>query len=123
MKNKRCLQSDIRYLKALVEAGVDGISSAKKELGGRILTRPLQAAAWPPMAIGATACALGTRLAGNRKASSIAVGGLIGSLAGLAAGLAWNSRRFAGCAARVVSQRVSATREERWLATHPIDYA
>lgn len=123
METTRGIPSDIGYLKALIGAGFDGISSARQELGGRVLTPPLRSVVWTPAAVGATVGALGTRLTGNRKPSSIAVGGLVGSLAGMAAGLLWTSRHFAGSAARKASERVSATREAHWLALHPIDYA
>lgn len=123
MGTTRGIPSDIGYLKALIGAGLDGISSARQELGGRVLTPPLRSVVWKPAAIGATVGALGVRLTGNRKSSSIAVGGLLGSLAGFAAALAWTSRRFAGSAARKAFDRVSATREAHWLAGHPIDYA
>lgn len=123
MNTARGLQIDIGYLKALIGAGLDGITSARQELGGRVLTPPRGAVVLMPAVIGATVGAAGARLAGNRKASSIAVGGLVGTLAGIAAALAWTSRGFAGSAARSAWQRVNTTRDARWLAIHPIDYA
>ena len=123
MHNPRRIEPDITYLKRLIGSGFDGISSARREVGGRVFTPPLKSAAWKPIAIGAVAGVLGSRITGNRRASNIALGGLIGGLAGLGAVMAWTSRRFTGCAARRAFKQVNDTRDAHWLRAHPIDYA
>ena len=123
METRRRFGPDFDYCKALIEAGVDGISSARRELGGRALTLPRKGVVWAPAAIGATVGAVSARLSGSRKASNIAIGGLVGSLVGFTVALAWASRGFAGSAARGSWRRVSAARDAHWLAAHPIDYA
>jgi hypothetical protein len=115
--------SNLAYLKQLVGAALDGIDSARHELNCGVYTSPFQAVVWTP-AIGATIGMLSTRLIGNRKsASSVAIGGLVGSVLGFAAGLVWTSRRLIGPSACTAIRRVNATRDAHWLETHPIDYA
>jgi hypothetical protein len=117
----RSLKSDLSYLRQLVGAGWDGIASARQELNS---TSPRETAIWTPAAIGAAVGLLGPRLMGKRKsASSLAMGGLVGSVLGFGAALAWSSRRYTGPAARRVMRNVNAARDARWLETHPINYA
>jgi hypothetical protein len=123
MERVNGLRSDIGYIKDLVGSGLDGITSAKQELGSSVFTPPLKSTVWAPMAVGAVVGALGSRLSGNRKAPSIAIAGLAGSLVGLATALVWSSRSFTDCACRRAARLVNATRDARWLDTHPIDYA
>jgi hypothetical protein len=124
METVRSLESDLAYLKQLVGAGLNGIGSARHELDGNMFTSPLQAVVWTPTAIGATIGMLGTRLIANRKSlSSVAIGGLVGSVLGVGAALAWSSRRFTGLAARKAVRHVNAARDAHWLETNPIDYA
>jgi hypothetical protein len=120
----RSLRSDLSYFRQLVGAGWDGIASARQELNSGVFPSPRQAVLWTPAAIGATIGVLGPRLIGNRKsASSMAMGGLVGSVLGFGAALAWSSRRFTGPAARKAVRNVNAARDARWLETHPINYA
>ena len=118
----RSHQSDFGYVKQLLGAGIDGIAAARREQSG-IFHPPLRTAVWPTVAVGATVGALGTRLSGRRKASTVAMGTIVGSLIGIGAALAWRSRRFAGSAVRRASQNVNASRDLHWLQTHPINYA
>ena len=77
--------------------------------------------AWAPVAIGAVMGLLGATVTGRRKTvSRTAMGGLIGSVVGFSAGLAWTSGRPA---ARAAARRVNAVRDARWLAMNPINYA
>ncbi len=123
MQTTRGFEPDLAYLRALIRAGLEGISTARHELGGGVFTPPLTAAVWKPVAIAATVGALGTRLSGNRKAGNIVVGGLVGSVVGFGAALAWTSRRFTSRAARTALRLVNTTRDAHWLEAHPIDYA
>ena len=123
MPATRWFDPDLAYLKTLIGAGLNGISTAKSELGGRVFTPPLQAAVWKPLAVGAAVGALGTRLKGDRRPGSIAAGSLLGSLIGFGAALAWTSRTFTGSAGRKAVHLVNATRDAHWLESNPIDYA
>jgi hypothetical protein len=108
----------------LVGAGLDGIAIVRQESRGPVFTTPLQTVAWTPTAIGATIGAVGARLIRREKgASGMAIGGLIGSLFGFGAALAWASRDFTGPAARKTLRGVNAVRDAHWLETHPITYA
>ena len=124
MESVRTLKSDITYIKQLAGAGWDGIASARRELDGDVFTSPLQTVVWTPAAVCATIGMLSPRLIGNRKsASSVAMGGLIGSVLGLGAALVWSSRRFTGPAARRAVRHVNAARDAHWLESNPITYA
>lgn len=123
MRSARWFQPDLSYLGTLIGAGWGGIASERRESNGPIFSPPLKTATWTPAAVGATIGALSTRLTGNRKARSIAVGGLVGSLLGVGATVAWTSRRFTGGAARRAVERINLTRDAHWLETHPITYA
>ena len=115
---------NLRYAKQLIGAGLDGIAAARQESNGAIFTPPLQTVAWTPTAIGAMIGALGTRLIRRDKgASGAAIGGLIGSVFGFGAALAWASRDFTGPAARKTLRGVNTVRDAHWLESHPITYA
>ncbi|HTP31947.1 MAG TPA: hypothetical protein VMJ75_07225 [Candidatus Acidoferrales bacterium] len=123
MENTQWFKGSLVYFTKLVEAGFEGISVAKRENNGTVFVPPLKTAVWVPMATGAFAGAVGTRWKGNRKGSTVAIGGLVGSLVGLVTVLGWTSRRFAGNAAKRASHNVNKIRDAHWLDTHPIDYA
>ena len=124
METFHSLEFDLTYLKRLVGAGLDGIAAARDEFDGGAIPSPLKPAVWTPAAIGTTIGMLTTRLDGNRKsASRTALGGLVGAVLGLGAGLVWASRLHIASAARTATRRVNATRDAHWLETHPINYA
>lgn len=123
METSRLHETNLGYLKALIDAGIDGIAAARREHAGGIFHPPLRDAVWPSLAIGATAGALGAGLAGRRKRSTMVMGTVVGSMVGVGAALAWASRGFAGSAARRAAQCVNASRDDHWLQSHPIDYA
>src|SRR3954454_19367611 len=115
---------NLRYAKQLIGAGLDGIAAARQESNGAIFTPPLQTVALTPTAIGATIGALGSRLIRRDKgASGAAIGGLIGSVFGFGAALAWASRDFTRPAARKTVHGVNTVRDAHWLESHPITYA
>ena len=118
------VKSDLAYLGRLVGAGLDGIASARHEVDGGAFTPASKAAVWTSTAIGAAIWMLSGGLVGNRRsASNVAVGGLVGSVLGFGAGVAWGSRRFTGTAARSAIRQINTARDERWLERNPIDYA
>ena len=122
MKTTHAPEFDLTYLKQLVGAGLDGVESARREhAGSESVSRP---GVWMLAAIGTALGLLTISLAGKRKsASRTAWGGLVGGALGIGAGLVWASRGLVGHAARTATRRVNATRDARWLQTHPIDYA
>jgi hypothetical protein len=118
----RALELDIAYLGELVGAGWDGIAAARNRTSTRVFTSPLDAVA--PTAIGAAIGALSTRLLQRRKSGfTVAMGGLVGSIVGCGAALAWSSRGIVVPAARGAAQRVNAVRDAHWLQANPITYA
>jgi len=117
------LRPNLPYVRALVEAGVEGISGAMNELNGRIFAPTLRSSVWKPMAICGAIGALGSQMSGKRNRSRTVAGGALGALVGFGATAAWTSRRFTDCAARKASRLVADTRDRHWLETHPIDYA
>lgn len=124
METVRSIQSDLAYFKQLVGAGWDGVTATRRELDEGVFMSPLQAVVWGPTAIGATIGMLSSRATGSRKSAlRMALGGLIGSVLGFGAALAWASREFTGPAARRAVRHVNAARDAHWLETHPIDYA
>jgi hypothetical protein len=123
MPSLRSLESDLAYVRELLGAGADGIASARRELAGRVFTPPLHPAAWTPAAVGATV-GLTARLMSKRNSrSSVAMSGLVGTVLGFGAALAWTSRGFTALACRRAVRHVNATRDAHWLEAHPIDYA
>ena len=115
--------SDFGYLQQLFGACLDGIASARLELEGRVFVSPKPAAV-TAAAIGGVVGVLSVRMAGNRRsASSVAIGGLVGSMVGCSAAALWTSRRFTTIAARRAMHLVNRVRDARWLEKNPIDYA
>jgi hypothetical protein len=101
------LGSNLTYLRQLAGAGLEGSVSV-----------------WRPVAIGVVIGLLGATMTGRRKtASRTAMGGLVGSVVGLSAALAWTSGGSLGPAAQAAARRVNAVRDARWLAMNPITYA
>ncbi len=118
------LDVDVAYLKGLAAAGFEGIRTARHEMYDSVTEARPERVLWPPAALGGALGALGARLIGKRKsASAVALGGLVGSMVGCGAALAWSSRGLAGPCARGAARRVNALRDARWLAANPIDYA
>jgi hypothetical protein len=113
----------VRYIGTLIGAGWEGLTSARRDFGGRVFTPPLKKAVWAPAVIGAVAGAFVTRMGGKRKLPGLALGGLVGGAVGSGASAAWASRAFTGCAGRRAVEFVNVARDARWLETHPIDYA
>ncbi len=120
----RGLEFELRYARNLVAAGRDGIAAAREECDGRMLSPSSKTAVLPPAVIGAGVGLLSGGLFGKRRsASRLAIGGVVGSVVGLGAGVAWQSRRFTTRAARNAARRIGIVADQRWLEKNPIDYA
>jgi hypothetical protein len=120
----RSLKSEFTYLGHLIEAGWNGVLSSRGEPGNRVFPRLLACYLLAPTALGAGVGALSVSLRNNRRSGNRwAAAGLLGSLAGFSAAMAWSSRRVAAPAARNAMRNINTVRDARWLETHPIDYA
>ncbi len=112
------MSSDMRYVLNLVQAGVDGVISARKL--PTVTVNPV----WGPMALGAVVGASAACLVRRRKSGyDVAVGGVVGSVVGMGCALAWASRGVMAVLARGAIGRINTVRDAHWLAANPIDYA
>jgi hypothetical protein len=113
------LASDIAYVGQLIGAGWQGATRVRTRPDG-----PREAGLLTPVAIGAALGALSVRAFGRRKsASTVAIGGMIGTIVGCGAAVAWASRGLVVPAARGAVRCMNAVRDARWLESHPITYA
>ena len=120
----KLLRAELDYLKELTGAGLDGIAAARREFSGPVFETAPNGRAWTPAAVCAGIGIMSGVLAGRGGSRSrVVVGGLVGSVVGSAALLAWTSRRFARTAAHRAFRSVNAARDQRWLKANPIDYA
>ena len=124
MGTTHTLEADLAYVKQLIGAGWAGIASARRQTDSGEFMPPPKTAPWMPTMLGAALGMLGARLVAKRRhASGVAMGGMVGSIVGFGAAMAWASRVSVGLAARGAIHSVNAVRDERWLAMNPIDYA
>jgi hypothetical protein len=122
------LKSGIEYGCDLVRAALQGARSAESEmLEGRPRRDLLMHSARTSLVPAATAASLGIvagYLATRRKSAATAVGfGVLGATIGFAGGIAWSTRHMTEEVTRGAIKGMSATRDARWLARHPVDYA
>jgi hypothetical protein len=123
MRSVRSQTSNLDYIRKLVGAGWDGVSSARRECDGHLFRSESRTAFWTPTVVGAGIGVLSTRLIANRKsATAAAVGGLIGTVLGLGVSTAFASQPFTGTAARNARRLINTARDAHWLETHPIAY-
>src|SRR5512144_293946 len=102
------LTSDVRYVINLVQAGMDGVISARKANGDPPV---LGRAVWAPAAIGAVVGASTASLSRRRKSGhGVAAGGLVGSVLGLGCGVAWASRGFTASLTRGAIRKINTVR-------------
>jgi hypothetical protein len=113
--------SDVRYVVNLIQAGMNGINSARKTTDiSPVSISPV----WIPAAIGAAVGVWTASRSGNRRSGyGVAMSGLVGGALGLGCGVAWASRAFTGALARGATRKINTVRDARWLAENPIDYA
>jgi hypothetical protein len=124
MVNVHAVETGIGYWKDLVGAGWQGVTGARKEMGGRVFVHRSKPAVWTPAAVGCAVGLLSTGMFRNKKsAPALAVGGLVGSVVALTAAGAWAGRHFTRAAARRAKHLVNQVRDARWLEENPINYA
>ena len=91
---------------------------------GGVLRRSALNSLGPSVAVASLGLAAGylvsRRKSDHRAAAAL---GIAGALIGFAGGMAWTTRHMAGDIARGAKRSVDATRNARWLAKHPVDYA
>jgi hypothetical protein len=121
-------KSNAEYGRRLLDSGIAGARSGREAflkgeslkpfLGESVRTAML------PALLGACIGVLGGYSRCRQKSFVRAVAfGLLGGAVGLGAGLAWESRRLTASAAGGALKNIGKVRDERWLITHPIDYA
>jgi hypothetical protein len=123
------IESNLSYGKNLVESSVEGARSARKmttegECVGSVLTRSARDS-WQLVSIGVGLGLLVGLLVTRRKPSpaKMLVCGLLGGVAGLGTGVAWETRELTGDMARGAIKNAKVVRDAHWLERHPIDYA
>src|ERR1700674_1073750 len=99
------LTSDARYVVNLIQAGMNGINSARKTTDvSPVSISPV----WVPTALGAVLGVWAASRSGARRSwYGVAMSGLVGSAVGLGCGMAWASRAFTGALARGAIRRIN----------------
>jgi len=121
-------RSEFEHGRRVLNSGLEGARSGREAfLNGRSLTPFLTEAArnaLKPAGVGACVGMLsGYRGNEHSSISKILGFGFLGSLIGFASGVAWESRDLAASIAANALKEIDKVRDERWLQTHPIDYA
>lgn len=127
MSIKDTVKENIAYSKELVEAGIEGANTARKEVMTAEATADLVTSAaqesWQPATIGVLAGAICGVLADDRKPiRGVIAGGLLGAVLGFAGSFAWKTRPLTSAMARKAGKRVNEVRDGHWLTKHPINY-
>jgi len=121
-------KSGLQYSRALVNSGLTGLRNGRDaHLHGQPLSGVLTDSARGALglaAIGTCAALLGSCFSRRPNRSVKAAGfGVVGSVIGLAVGLAWKTRSLTASMGRCAWREMGAVRDEHWLQNHPIDYA
>ena len=128
MNVRKWSEATARYGRRLVESGVAGARSGREEFlhGSPLATFLNQSVrhALGPAMIGACLGALGSSPALiQRRRTRALFFCLLGGIAGMGVGFAWQSRRLTESVASGAWKNLNKVRDERWLEKHPIDYA
>lgn len=122
------IKSGMGYAGDLADTGWKGARDAgsvalKGEPVTRILTRSAQQS-WAATLVGATVGALVGYLVDTKKPSisRVAACAVLGGTVGFGTGLAWETRELSSGMARGAMRNINKARDQRWLATHPIDF-
>lgn len=122
------VKSRVQYGRTLVNSGLSGLrNGCDSHLHGRPLSDALSKSARGALglaAIGTCAALGGSCFAGRTHRMAKTVGfGVMGSVIGLAIGLAWKTRELTASMGRSALKEIGTARDEHWLQKHPIDYA
>lgn len=119
MEVLRSVKTELEYVRKIAVAGWKGIHSAPQES-----KRAPLGPTWVPPLAGAITGVLARAVIGKRRSTAgLAFGGVVGSVVGLGAGVAWESRQTIRAAARKSLRAMNEVRDARWLEENPIDYA
>ncbi len=127
MSIKDTVKENLAYSRELLEAGIDGANTARKEVLEAEETTDLVTSAaqesWQPATIGVLAGAICGVLADDRKPiRGVIAGGLLGAVLGFAGSFAWKTRPLTSAMARKAGKRITQVRDGRWLSKNPINY-
>ncbi|MDR2452486.1 MAG: hypothetical protein LBE85_12145 [Candidatus Accumulibacter sp.] len=127
MNIKDTVKENFAYSKELLEAGIKGANSARKEVLHAEETADLFTSAaqdsWQPAVFGLLAGAICGVLADDRRPMrGVAAGGLFGAMLGFVGGFAWNTRPLTSAMAHNAGKRINKVRDDHWLSKNPINY-
>ena len=127
MNIKDTVKENIAYSKELLEAGIEGANTARKEVLASENTTDLVTSAaqesWQPATIGVLAGAICGVLADDRRPlRGVIAGGLFGAVLGFAGSFAWKTRPLTSAMARKAGKRIPEVRDGHRLSKHPINY-
>ena len=121
------LRSNVNYTRKLVHSAAQGAQCGEGAfLNGEPLVPYLNQwarGALNPALCGALVGALAACTRSRQKPLRAVAQGVIGCAIGFAAGFSWKSRCLAASMASSACKHIGRTRDERWLETHPINYA
>ena len=127
MNIKDTVKENVAYSQELLEAGIEGANTARKEVLASAETTDLVTSAaqesWQPATIGVLAGAICGVLADDRRPlRGVIAGGLFGAVLGFAGSFAWKTRPLTSAMARKAGKRINQVRDGHWLTKHPINY-
>jgi hypothetical protein len=127
MRIKDTVKENIAYSKELLEAGIEGANSARREVLTTEESSDLLAAAvrksWQPTALGVFVGAICGVLADDRRPlRGVVAGGIFGAALGFASSFAWETRPLTSAMARNAGKRINEVRDGHWLNKNPINY-
>ena len=118
------LTSEVHYVIDLIRGGWNGAVDARKANAALELNPSFASTVWTSAAVGAAVGVWSTSSNRDRRsASSLALGGLIGSALGIGCGLTWASRGYTRALVRNAARRINDVRDAHWIEKNPIDYA
>jgi hypothetical protein len=128
MRPSEKVKSGVQYGRTLVNSGLTGLRNGRdSHLHGQPLSNNLTQSARGALglaAIGTCAALMGSCFSGRTHRKAKAVGfGVMGSVIGLAVGLAWKTRELTASMGRSALKEMGVARDEHWLQKNPIDYA
>jgi uncharacterized membrane protein YeaQ/YmgE (transglycosylase-associated protein family) len=122
------LKSEVEYGRDLAGSGWHGARNACDSMlqgkrVGEVLGRSVRAS-WAPTVMGAGVGALCGLLVQRRKpkVGAIVALGIVGSVVGFTAGVAWDTRQISSGIARGAMRNIGSTRDSHWLDKHPINF-
>jgi hypothetical protein len=128
MTSSEKVKSGVEYGRALVNSGLTGLrNGCDSHLQGQPLSDALSKSARGALglaAIGTCAALMGSCFSDRTHRRVRTIGfGVVGSVIGLAVGLAWKTRDLTASMGRSALKEMGVTRDQHWLQKHPIDYA